>query len=153
MSARVENSSSILVDISQDKSEASDYQGMSTAHAMTQSIENNNECELGEQFDNLLEILSVMEHAVTELFYDVVKSWTCLDPNVARQLIERFSYLAEKVIKISPQWYALCDANEPIAYTTQQMHIDKAREAIKIIEGGLGWIYSIVYDNSPTSVH
>ena len=123
---------------------------MNQALVMRQDIENNNEYESGENLNNLLGILSVMEHPVTQLSYDVVKFWTCLDPNVAHQLIERFSYLAEKVIKISPQWYALCDADAPIACTTQQMQIDKAREAIKVIEGGLGWVYAIIYDDSPT---
>ena len=41
-----------------------------------------------------------------------------------------------------PQWHALCNANAAITCTTQQMRIDQACEAIKIIEGGLGWLRS-----------
>jgi len=118
------------------------------AHEMEQAVGAYDGYESGERLDDLLEVLSIMEDAVTTLFRDVVECWDCSEPQVVRQLIERFSYLGQKVIKLCPQWHLLCDTT-PVTCADEQIRIDQAREAIKIIEGELGWIYYIVYEHSP----
>ena len=118
-----------------------------------QATENEDECGISTRFHILLDTLPIVENTVTELFNDFIKWGDSLDPKVKYDLVERFLYLSEKVAKKSPVWSSICDAYEATEHSTKQVAIDAMREAIKTIEGGLGWIYYIVYDDAKIPIH